>query len=268
MLIIGEKINTSRKSMGRAVEERDSGAVQEEALRQVHAGAQMLDVNCGTVSADAEPEILAWLVETVQSVVDVPLCVDSPNPRALTRAMAVHRGKPMINSISGEGARYEQVLPMVKQYGASVVALGMDDRGIPQNKDQAREVGVTLVERLLGDGVSLDDIYFDPLVRSVATNQQAVVECLQLMHELRSRFARLHFVSGLSNVSFGLPERRHLNRAFVVMSIGNGLDTVIMDPLDSTMMALILAAEALMNKDRFCMNYIKAYNQGKLKETR
>jgi 5-methyltetrahydrofolate--homocysteine methyltransferase len=268
MLIIGEKINTTRKSMGRAVEERDHRAVQEEALRQVQAGAHMIDVNCGSLSADAEPETLAWLVDTVQSSVDVPLCVDSPNPHALTRALAVHRGKPMINSISGERARYEQVLPMVKQYGASVVALGMDDRGIPQNKDQAREVGVTLVERLLGDGISLDDIYFDPLVRSVATNQQAVVECLQLMQELRSRFARLHFVSGLSNVSFGLPERRHLNRAFVVMSIANGLDTVIMDPLDSTMMALILAAEALMNKDRFCMNYIKAYNQGKLKETK
>jgi len=174
----------------------------------------------------------------------------------------------MINSISGEIERYERVLPMVRKYGASVIALGMDDGGIPQNSDQAREVGVTLIERLLRDGIPLDDIYFDPLVRSVATNQHAVLECLHLMRELRSRFTGLHFVSGLSNVSFGLPERRHLNRAFVVMSVANGLDAVIMDPLDNTMMALLVAAEALVNKDRFCMDYIKAYNQGKLKEGR
>lgn len=266
MLIIGEKINTTRNRVGKAVEERNSEAIRDEAVTQVQSGAQILDVNCGTLAADKEPDTLAWLVQTVQSAANVPLCVDSPNPLALAAGLAVHQGKAMINSISGETARYEQVLPLVRKYGASVVALGMDDRGIPTNEDQALHVGIALIERLIGDGVPLDDIYFDPLVRSVATNQQAVAQCLQLMQELRSRFKDLHFVSGLSNVSFGLPERRHLNRAFVAMSIASGLDAVIMDPLDTTMVALIYAAEALINKDRFCMNYIQAYHHGKLNE--
>ena len=265
MLIIGEKINTTRKSMGRAVEERNAEMIRQEAVKQVQAGAHTLDVNCGTVSAEAEPEALTWLVKTVQSAVDLPLCLDSPNPAALTAGLAVHQGKPMINSISGEGGRYGQILPLVKQYGASVVALGMDDRGIPQNSEQAFEVGIKLVNDLLIDGVPIDDIYFDPLVRSVATSPGAVIDTLRLMQDLGSKFPGLHFVSGLSNVSFGLPERRHLNRAFVVLSVAGGLDAVIMDPLDETMSALIYAAEALMNKDRFCLKYIEAYHQGKLK---
>jgi cobalamin-dependent methionine synthase I len=265
MLIIGEKINGTRKSIGRALAENDSEAIRQETAKQVQAGAHTLDVNRGTLSAEAEPEALAWLVKTVQSTVSLPLCLDSPNPAALAAGLAVHQGKPMINSISGEKERYGHVIPMVKQYGASVVALGMDDRGIPQNNEQALEVGVKLVNDLLVDGIPLDDIYFDPLVRSVATSPGAVVDTLRLMEDLGSKFPGLHFVSGLSNVSFGLPERRHLNRAFVVLSVASGLDAVIMDPLDEVMMALIYAAEALVNKDRFCMNYIGAYHQGKLK---
>ena len=265
MLIIGEKINTTRKSMGRAVEERNAETIRQEAVKQVEAGAHILDVNCGTLPAEAEPEALAWLVQTVQSAVNLPICLDSPNPAALAAGLAVHAGKPMINSISGEKLRYGQVLPLLKQYGASVVALGMDDRGIPQTNEQALEVGIKLVNDLSADGIPLDGIYFDPLVRSVATSPGAVVDTLRLMQELGSRFPGLHFVSGLSNVSFGLPERRHLNRAFVVLSVASGLDAVIMDPLDEVMVALIYAAEALVNRDRFCMNYIGAYHKGKLK---
>jgi cobalamin-dependent methionine synthase I len=264
MLVIGEKINATRKSVGRAVEERNAEVIRQEALRQVEAGAHTLDVNCGALSAETEPEALAWLVKTVQSAVNLPLCLDSPNPTALTAGLAVHQGKPIINSISGEKGRYEKTLPLVKQYGASVVALGMDDKGIPQNNEQALDVGTRLVNDLLADGMPIEDIYFDPLIRSVATSPGAVVDTLLLMEDLGSKFPGLHFVSGLSNVSFGLPERRHLNRAFVVLSVASGLDAVIMDPLDEVMMALIYAAEALMSKDRFCMKYIEAYHQGKL----
>ena len=264
MLIIGEKINTTRKSMGRAVQDRNAGLILEEALRQVQAGAHTLDVNCGTLPAETEPETLAWLVKTIQSAVPMPLCLDSPNPAALSAALPVHRGKPMINSISRERGRYGQVLPLVRQYGASVVALAMDDRGIPPNAEQAFEVGVKLVDDLLSDGVPMDDIYFDPLIRSVATSPESVVDTLRLMQDMKARFAGLHFVSGLSNVSYGLPERRHLNRAFVVLSMASGLDAVIMDPLDKTMMALVYATEALLNRDRFCLKYIEAYHQGKL----
>ena len=265
MLIIGEKINSTRKSMGRAIEERDSDAIREEAIRQAEAGAAVLDVNCGTLPADAEPEALAWLVRTVQSAVDLPLCLDSPNPEALAAALPAHKGRPFINSISGETERYRRVLPLAKTYDARLVALCMDDAGIPKESDRAFEVGERLVTDLVRDGIDLNAIYFDPLVRSVATSPGAVPETLDLMKRLSSRFPGLHFVSGLSNVSFGLPERRHLNRAFVVLSIAAGLDAVIMDPLDGPMVALIFATEALLDKDRFCLNYIAAHHEGKLK---
>ncbi|MFZ5591607.1 MAG: methyltetrahydrofolate cobalamin methyltransferase [Bacillota bacterium] len=265
MLIIGEKINSTRKSIDRAVRAKDVEVIQEEAKKQIEAGAHMLDVNCGTLDAQDEPATMEWLVRTVQEAAGVPLCIDSPNHKALAAGLSVHRGKAMINSISGETERFANVLPLVKQYGASVVALCMDDRGIPASMGQALEVGTKLVNRLLDAGVPVEDIYFDPLVRSVATNPETVLETLQLMEEMSARFSGLHFVSGLSNVSFGLPERRHLNRAYVVLSMASGLDAVIVDPLDSTLMALVYATEALLNKDRFCMQYIRSYQQGKLK---
>lgn len=265
MLIIGERINTTRKSMDQAVRERNTDAIREEATRQVQAGAQTLDVNCGTLPADAEPEALVWLVRTVQESTGLPLCIDSPNPEALAAALPIHKGKAIINSISGEKERYTRVLPLVKKYQASVVALGMDDRGIPPTRVQGLEVGLKLVSDLLSEGIPLQQIYFDPLVRSLATSPASVMDTLGLMQDMGSKFPGLHFVSGLSNVSFGLPERRHINRAFVVLSVASGLDAVIMDPLDGTMIALIYAAEALMNKDRFCLKYIGAHRQGKLK---
>jgi cobalamin-dependent methionine synthase I len=265
MFIVGERINTTRKSMDQAVRERKTEAIQKEAARQVQAGANTLDVNCGSLEAEEEPEALTWLVKTVQSVTALPLCLDSPNPDALAAGLAVHQGKPMINSISGERSRYTRVLTLIKEYHASVVALGMDERGIPQEKSQALEVGIRLVENLLADDIPLDDIYFDPLVRSLATSPGSVLETLGLMRDLKARFPGLHFISGLSNVSFGLPERRHLNRAFVVLSVASGLDAVIMDPLDNDMVAVIYAAEALTGRDRFCLKYIEAYHQGRLK---
>jgi 5-methyltetrahydrofolate--homocysteine methyltransferase len=264
MLIIGEKINATRKSVNAALLARDAGFVQELALKQARAGSHLLDVNCGTVAAAAEPDAMQWLVRTVQQATDLPLCIDSPNPEALAAGLAVHAGRPMINSISGENARYEKVLPLVTQTQATVIALCMDDRGIPAGQGQALEVGVALVERLMSDGIAVERIYLDPLVRTLSTQSDAVIDTLRLMTALGERFPGLHFVSGLSNVSYGLPERRHLNRAFIVMSIAHGLDAVIADPLDADLQALVYAAEALVNKDRFCLNYIKAYQEGRL----
>ena len=264
MLIIGEKINSTIKATGEAVANKDGAALADLAKRQVEAGANLLDVNCGTVDAAAEPETMAWLVKLVQEAVDAPLCIDSANPEALAAGLAAHQGKAMVNSISGEPERYAKVLPLLKQYGSSVIALGMDGNGIPGDADTALAVGQKLVRDLLDDGVAADDIYFDPLVRSVATSPSAAVETLAVMRGLKEAFPDIHLASGLSNVSYGLPERRHLNRAYVVLSMGAGLDAVIMDPFDRNMVSLILASEVLLEKDRFCLRYIEAYNQGKL----
>ncbi|MBI5248794.1 MAG: methyltetrahydrofolate cobalamin methyltransferase [Desulfomonile tiedjei] len=266
MFIIGEKINATRKSIDAALRSRDASYLQEVAKAQEEAGAHALDVNCGTFTAAEEPEVMKWLVETVQATTELPLCIDSPNPGALAAGLARHKGKPVINSISGESARYDNVLPLVKQYNAAVVALCNDDRGLPSTKEMALEVGDSLVSRLVKDSVPIDDIYLDPLVRTLATSPETVVDTLEVMRELSHCFPGLHFVSGLSNVSYGLPERRFLNRAFVVMSIAYGLDAVIVDPLDKQLVAMIYASEALLSKDRYCLEYIKAFHNGKLKD--
>ncbi|MDR3553913.1 MAG: dihydropteroate synthase [Syntrophobacteraceae bacterium] len=265
MLIIGEKINATRKSIDAAIKARDAASIQEVAKAQEKAGADALDVNCGTVPASEEPEVMRWLVKIVQEVSDLPICIDSPNFVALAAGLAVHKGKPIINSISGETIRYQSVLPLVKEYDAGVIALCNDDKGLPSSRKATLEVGESLITRLINDGIPLYDIYLDPLVRTLATSPETVVDSLEVMRELSLRHPGLHFVSGLSNVSYGLPERRHLNRAFMVMSIANGLDTVIVDPLDPQLVALIYASEALMNKDSFCMKYISEYHKGTLK---
>jgi cobalamin-dependent methionine synthase I len=264
MIIIGEKINSSRKSIRRAVETRDQDSIAQEAVKQAEAGANYLDVNCGTLDPNEEPEVLAWMVKIVQEATSLPVCIDSPNPKALAAGLAVHKGEAMINSISGESDRYNKILVLAKQYNARLVALCLDDNGIPTEKDKAIAVGEKLVSSIIEGDIPADRIYFDPLVRTLATGPNAVLDSLAIITALGKKFAGLHFVSGLSNVSYGLPERRHLNRAYVVMSIAAGLDAVIMDPTDACMNALIIASESLVNKDRFCMKYIKASKVGKL----
>jgi len=265
VIIIGERINSTKKSIGKAVVERNAEFLQIEARNQVAAGATMLDVNCGTLPAEEEPAALKWLIETIQAVTTVPLCIDSPNPAALAMGLAVHRnGKPLINSISGETERFKQVLPLVKQYNASVVALCIDDRGIPSTYDRSVEVMVKMISDLLDNGVAVQDIYFDPLLRSVATSGSTVVETLKLMDTVTQRFPGIHITCGLSNVSHGLPERRHLNRSFLVLAMQHGMDAPIIDPCDPTVRALVFATNALLCKDKFCLNYTKAFRQGLL----
>ncbi|EGO65599.1 dihydropteroate synthase [Acetonema longum] len=264
MIIIGEKINSTKKSIAQAVKARDSAYIQEEALKQQKGGATLLDANCGTLDAADEPEAMEWLVQTIQAVTDLPLCIDSPNPAALARGLAVHKGKPLINSISGESERFKQVLSLVKQYQASVVALCMDDRGIPCDYETAREVGVKLINTLLQQGIAVEDIYFDPLLRAVGTDTAAAVDCFRLIENISTVFPGIHITCGLSNVSHGLPERKHLNRAFLVLAMEHGLDAPIIDPTDPTAMALVYAANTILNRDKRCIQYTKAYRAGKL----
>jgi cobalamin-dependent methionine synthase I len=267
LIIIGERINSTKKSIAKAVVERNAELLQTEAEKQVKAGAAMLDVNCGTLPAEDEPAALKWLVETIQAVTTLPLCVDSPNPAALAMGLAAHRnGKPLINSISGETERFRQVLPLVKQYNASVVALCMDDSGIPTNYDRSVEVMDKMINELINNGVAVQDIFFDPLLRSVATSGSTVVETLKLMDTVSQRFPGIHITCGLSNVSHGLPERRHLNRSFLVLAMEHGMDAPIIDPCDPTVRALAFATDALLCKDKFCLNYTRAFRQGLLQE--
>lgn len=264
MLIIGERINSSRKIIALAIQEKDESVLCMEAENQVNAGANFLDINCGTLSEDEEPEVLAWMVQLIQSKLNnIPICIDSPNPKALDKALSVHKGKAIINSISAESRRFNEVLPLIKQYNSSVIALCLDDQGIHRNLEDSLSVGERLVCSLLDTGIDPEDIYFDPLVRSIATSSRSAIDLLQLMELMMKTSKGIHFVSGLSNVSFGLPERRHINRAYAVLCAAKGMDAFILDPLDNILMNQLYASQALVNKDRYCMRYINIISGGR-----
>lgn len=264
MIIVGEKINTSLKGVTEAVRTRDAGFIQARAVEQSDNGADYIDVNCGTL-IDDEEAALQWLVETVQRAVDKPCCIDSPNPRALSAAIRVHKGKPMINSITAEKERYRQIIPLVKEYNASIVALVMDDHyGMPHDAVTRIKVGIELIEMLKSDGVPTEDIFIDPLIQPISTSGNMATVALEAISGIKTVYPDVHFMCGLSNVSFGLPKRGLLNCTFLVMCMQAGLDGAILDPGNKEMMALIYAGEALLNKDKYARNYLKAFRNGLL----
>ena len=255
MLIVGERINSSRATIAQAISQRETTVIREEAERQVAAGAQMLDVNAGA-SLETEPQDLVWLVETVQAAVQVPLCLDSPRPEALQVAAAVHRGVPMVNSITGEEERLALVLPVVAETGASVVALTMDETGMPRTAEDRVRVAAAIVERVTAAGVPLERVYFDPVISALATDHTQGREVVEAVVRIRREFPEAHVICGLSNISFGLPRRQLLNHTFLVMLTAAGLDAVIADPTVAGFGDLVVAAEVLSGQDEFCMAYI------------
>lgn len=263
MLIVAERINTSRKRIGSAVRKRDTAFIAREAVTQAEAGAAYIDVNAGTSVAD-ELDDLVWLTETVQSAVKVPVCIDSANPKALEAALKVHTGEAMINSITAERERIEAILPLVVQYGSRVVALAMDDGGMPETADDRLRVVEGLLKRLTGEGIEPERIYFDPLIRPISTNPDQARAAVEATRRIMTEFDLVHTICGLSNISFGLPRRNLLNRSFLTLLIGAGLDAAIIDPTEPGIMSTVLAAEALLGRDEFCMNYISAERDGRL----
>jgi 5-methyltetrahydrofolate--homocysteine methyltransferase len=263
MLIVGELINASRKSVKEIIEKQDAGGIARLARDQRNNGADYIDVNAG-VFVGQEPALLKWLVGAVQSAVDAPCCIDSPDPRAIEAALSVHKGTAMINSISLEKERYEKLLPVVAGSGNKVVALCMSDEGMPATADQRMAIADRLINGLVKHNVALENIYVDPLVQPVSTNDAFGVEFLQAVDRITQAFKGVHTMCGLSNISFGLPERKFINQTFMVMAIARGLDGAIVNPLDARMMACITTAETLAGRDAYCTNYLKAYRAGKL----
>ncbi len=258
MLIVGELINASRKAVREIIAAQDVEAIVKLARDQKEKGAHFIDVNAG-VFVGQEAELLKWLVAAVQSAVDAPCCIDSPDPKAIEAALAAHRGTAMINSISLEKDRYETLLPVVAGSKSKVVALCMSDEGMPESADQRLAIADRLVNGLVKNGIALEDIYVDPLVQPVSTNNVFGFEFLQAVERIAQTFKGVHTMCGLSNISFGLPERKLINQAFMVMAIAKGLDGAIVNPLDARMMGCIVTAEMLMGRDPYCMNYLKAY---------
>ncbi len=263
MLIVGELINASRKSVKEMIEKRDAAGIARLAQDQRAHGADFIDVNAG-VFVGQEPALLKWIVSSVQEALDAPCCIDSPDPKAIEAALAVHQGQAMINSISLEKERYDALLPVVAGSGSKVVALCMSDEGMPQTADQRMAIADKLINGLVRNNVAIGNIYVDPLVQPVSTDNNFGVEFLRAIEQITRAFEGVHTMCGLSNISFGLPERHFINQTFMVLAIGRGLDGAIVNPLDARMMGGITAAEMLMGRDSYCMNYLKAYRAKKL----
>ena len=263
MIIIGEKINTSRKSIEEAVKKRDAAFITKVAREQAEAGANFIDVNAGTF-LDEEVNCLCWLVETVQNEVDLPLCLDSPNPKALSEAIKHHKGEPMINSISLETDRFLSLFPVITSHPCHVVALCMAQTSMPTTVEERVQVGSELIKRLTSAGIPLEKIYIDPLVQPVAVDTQMGIATLGAINRIMNDFPGVNTICGLSNISFGLPERSLVNRSFLALCISYGLSAAILDPTDKHLMSTLLTVKMLLNQDEYCEKFIDAYHTSRL----
>jgi cobalamin-dependent methionine synthase I len=263
MKIVGERINGTRARVGAAVSERDVAFIQSLAQHQVVAGADWLDVCAGT-PAEREPDDLVWLVRTVQEVVEVPLCLDSANPRALAAAIEQVGQPPLLNSISGERMRLDGVLPLLRETECGVIALAIDESGVPSSVEDRMRAIRRLLDELRNAGVAAERVYVDPLVMAIAANTESGRIALETMRAVHAEFPNVHIVSGLSNISFGLPVRTLINQAFLTLALEAGLDTAILDPMDRELRKALLAAEVVLGHDHYCLNYTRAYRAGLL----
>jgi 5-methyltetrahydrofolate--homocysteine methyltransferase len=257
-VIIGERINpTGRKILAAEMAAGDFSRVEADARAQVAAGAHMLDVNAGIPLAD-EPAILARAVQLVQSITDLPLSIDSSIVAALEAGLAVYKGKPLVNSVTGEDERLESVLPLVKKYGAAVIAISNDETGISEDPDVRYAVAKKIVERAMDHGIPACDVVVDPLVMPIGAINLAGVQVMRLVHRLRNEL-KVNTSCGASNVSFGLPNRNGINSAFLTMAIGAGLTSAITNPLHVEVVQACMGADVMLGHDPDCARWIRRF---------
>jgi len=263
-VIIGERINpTGRKRLAEMLRQGDLSVVRQDAIAQVEAGAHIIDVNVGVPGVD-EPALLVAAVKAVSEVVDAPLCIDSANAAALEAALAVYKGKALVNSVNGEESRMRAVLPLVKKHGAAVVCLTMDDRGIPPEVETRLEIAKRILARASEVGVPACDLVVDPLVLPVGVDHTAARVTLDALKRITEELG-LNTTMGASNVSFGLPDRESINASFLIASIGRGLTSAITNPLLPDLRKAIAAGNLLMGHDEYAANWIRTFRASQKK---
>src|SRR5579859_692893 len=257
-VMIGERINpTGRKLLAAEMAEGNYSRVVADALAQVEAGAHMLDVNAGIPLAD-EPRILAECVKLVQDTVDVPLSIDSSIVAALEAGLAVYKGKPLVNSVTGEDERLEAVLPLIKKYNAAVIAISNDETGISEDPDVRFAVAKKIVERAMDHGIPASDVVVDPLVMPIGAINQAGVQVMRLVHRLRTEL-KVNTSCGASNISFGLPNRDGINSAFLTMAMGAGMTSAITNPMHVEVIKAVMGADVMLGHDPDCARWIRRF---------
>lgn len=259
--VIGERINTSRKLVQAAVADRDRDYITSDVQRQQEAGANYIDVNAGA-RIGHEEEDMKWLLDTIQPVAEVPLTLDSPDPAILEMAFRMVEKTPMINSISLEKERFDSMIPFLSGKACKVIALCMDDTGMPGSSDDIVERAAKLVFELNSIGIKTADIYVDPLVQPISTDTGKGRMVLDSVRAIKAKFPEVHITGGLSNISYGLPQRQIINRTFITLMMDSGMDSAIIDPLDKKIMATVRTSDMLLGQDQFCMNYLKGVRSG------
>ena len=266
-VIIGERINpTNRKLLAEEMKTGNLERVQQDAMSQINAGAQILDVNAGVPLAD-EPKILADSIKLIQSISDVPLCIDSSIVEALKCGLEAYQGKALLNSVTGEEERLETVLPLVKQFGCAVIGISNDDSGISEDINVRFEVAKKIVERAMDYGIPKEDILIDPLVMPIGAINDAGKQVLELIKKLQNEL-QVNTTCGASNLSFGLPNRHGLNTAFIAMAIANGMPCAITNPLEKEIMQSIRGANVVMGHDPECSDWIMNYREPREKRSK
>lgn len=267
MLVIGERINASNKWVAEAIANQDRRFVADLARAQAAAGADFIDLNAGTGHGSRQDEVAAmeWLVEVVQRATDKPLVIDSDSADVIHAALGKYRGDQIIvNSVTAEPARLESVGALAVEHGAWIVALAMGTEGIPDTVEARLDACERVMAHLLRLGTQQEQVLFDPLVLPVAVDPRQGLVTLKTIEQIRSRYPAAKTVMGLSNISYGLPKRKVINRAFLLMAAYAGLDAVILDPLDARIMSLVKVADMLIGKDTACRGYLRAHRRGKI----
>jgi len=266
MIILGEKINTIREKIASAIQQRNAEVIQREAVNQVKAGIDVLDVNVG--SPIGEEENMRWAVEVIQKVVDVPLCIDSSNPKVIEAGFQVceNKRKAWINSMTLQKEKIETLLPLAKTYKCPLIALCMDDNGgVPSDPKKRVRIAEKIIDKVSEAGISLKNLYIDCLIEPISLGPGKVQTTLDTIRMIKKIFRRVKTVVCLSAVSFGLPGRSLINRTFLSLLVITGVDAIFLDPLDKSVMSTLRALDVLLDKDKNCLRYIKAYRERKLK---
>jgi len=264
MIVIGEKINGTRKQVAQAIQDRDADFIRDLAQRQFESGATYLDVNAGTLPA-REPDDMIWLVETVQEAApDAILCLDSANTEALRAGIGKTAKVPMLNSLSGEQFRIDGVLPLACEFKTELIVLALDDQGIPRTSEGRLDIVRRLIDLTRQGGLPDEKLFIDPLVMAISTGTENGNITLETCRKVREEFPATHLTCGLSNISFGMPLRSVLNQAFMVLLAQAGMDSVIVNPEERELRGIMMAAETLLGKDRHCMNFNRAFRSGRI----
>jgi cobalamin-dependent methionine synthase I len=264
MLIIGERINSTRAHIQEAIKARNSDFIIKEAKKQIEAGAGFIDVNCAMGAGD-ELQDMDWAISVIQSEIpDVSICIDSPDYLAIQKALETYRakGKLFINSITGERSRIDLIVPLAVKYNTSLIALTMGDSGMPNSAEERFTIAKEILAKVSAKGFKAENLYFDPLIRPISTEPDQAKEFLRSIPMIRSLGVKT--ICGLSNVSFGLPDRKVINSTFASMAVHSGLDAAILDPTDKSIISSIRASAALLSEDEYCAEYIKAFREGRL----